>query len=190
MRKKHSYRVCRCTPEGCVVHLEARLLHDLVNREIHPIRCAESCRRKAQVALRLGDLCEEAGHPWWALKVWMMACQLIANRDYDEWIGVWFNTDWVRLSHVVAEEWCLDLGRRIDGLWGRLGHPEMGWWEAKVRASYDWLWLEKYDFCPSEFDDEWDAVVQEYEAEKETEAIFQDGLGCVYPKLVFRNELS
>ena len=131
-----------------MVHLEARLLHDLVNREIHPIRCAESCRRKAQVALRLGDLCEEAGHPWWALKVWMMACQLIADRDYDEWIGVWFNTDWVRLSHVVAEEWCLDLGRRIDALWGRLGHPEMGWWEA----------------------------------------IFQDGLGCVYPQLVFRNE--
>ena len=88
-----------------------------------------------RLALRLGDLCAEAGHPWWALKVWQMAARLIADRDYDDWIGVWLNTDRVRLSHVVAEAWCLDLGRRIDALWCRLGHQEMGWWEAKVQAS-------------------------------------------------------
>ena len=45
-RPRIPYLVCRCLPNGVVTHLEARLLRDLVNREIHPIRCAQSCRRK------------------------------------------------------------------------------------------------------------------------------------------------
>ena len=60
MRKHIPYRVCNCTPTGTITHLEARLLRQMVNREIHPIRCAESCRRKRQKAQRLGDLCAEA----------------------------------------------------------------------------------------------------------------------------------
>ena len=48
MRRRIPYRVCQCMPNGVVTHLEARLLRDLVNREIHPIRCAESCKRKYQ----------------------------------------------------------------------------------------------------------------------------------------------
>ncbi len=42
MRRKIPYRVCHCTPDGVVTHLEARLLRDIVNRAIHPIRCAET----------------------------------------------------------------------------------------------------------------------------------------------------
>ena len=38
-------------PNGVVTHLEARLLKDLVNREIHPIRCAESCKPKSVIRI-------------------------------------------------------------------------------------------------------------------------------------------
>ena len=44
MRRRIPYRVCSCTPNGVVTHLEARLLKDIVNSAIHPIRCAESCK--------------------------------------------------------------------------------------------------------------------------------------------------
>ena len=66
MRRRIPYRVCQCMPNGVVTHLEARLLRDLVNREIHPIRCAESCKRKYQKGMRIGDLCAETGHFVWA----------------------------------------------------------------------------------------------------------------------------
>ena len=59
MRSRIPYRVCSCMPNGVVTHLEARLLKDLVNREIHPIRCAESCKRKFQKGSRIGDLCAD-----------------------------------------------------------------------------------------------------------------------------------
>ena len=49
-------------PNGTVTQMEARLLKELVNREIHPIRCASSCGRKAQKGLMLGDLCAETRH--------------------------------------------------------------------------------------------------------------------------------
>jgi len=177
MRRKQTYRVCRCTSEGCIVHLEARLLHDLVNHEIHPLRCAESCRRKGQIALRLGDLCAEAGHAWWAMKVWQLGRRLIEYKDYDDWIYVWFNTEYVRLSYVVSEDLCIDLGRRIDNLWRKMGHPEMAWNEDSARAGYDSLWYEKFDFDRTEIDACLDEEERAYEAQKETEAIFQDGLG-------------
>ena len=48
-------------PDGAVTYLEARLLKELVNREIHPIRCASSCGRKGQKGLMLGNLCASAG---------------------------------------------------------------------------------------------------------------------------------
>ena len=69
MRSKIPYRVCSCTPDGVVTHLEARMLRKMVNREIHPIMCAESCKQKFKRGMRIGDLCAEAGHFSWALKV-------------------------------------------------------------------------------------------------------------------------
>ena len=61
MRRRIPYRVCSCMPNGVVTHLEARLLKDLVNREIHPIRCAASCKQKYMKGMRIGDLCAETG---------------------------------------------------------------------------------------------------------------------------------
>ena len=158
------------------MHLEARLVHDLVNREIHPIRCAESCRRKGQLALMAGDLCAETGHYWWAMKVWQWARRLIECKDYDDWRYVWFNTSVVRLGDVVSEDLCMALGRRVDNLWRRLGHPEMAWNEDSARAGYDYLWLEKYDYYRREIEEYWDNVELTYEQKQETEAIFRDGL--------------
>ena len=138
MRKHIPYRVCNCTPTGTITHLEARLLRQMVNREIHPIRCAESCRRKRQKAQRLGDLCAETGHFLWALKVWYLGLSEICRKDYDEWRLVHFNTDVVKLDDVVSEEDAMILGRRMDRLWCL-------YYERKAEAEYDFLWLEKYD---------------------------------------------
>ena len=70
MRRRIPYRVCSCTPNGVVTHIEARFLKGLIYREIHPIRCASSCARKAQKGLYLVNLCAEARHLMWALKIW------------------------------------------------------------------------------------------------------------------------
>jgi hypothetical protein len=117
----------------------------MVNREIHPIRCAESCRRKRQKAQRLGDLCAETGHFQWALKVWYLGLSEICRKDYDEWCLVHFNTDVVKLDDVVSEEDAMILGRRMDRLWCLLGYPEEAYYERKAEAEYDFLWLDKYD---------------------------------------------
>ena len=93
MRRRISYRVCRCTPCGVVTHLEARLLKDLVNRTIHPIRCASSSKQMFMKGMRIGDLCAETGHFWWALKVWRWTMQLMDAKDYDDWIEVRFDGD-------------------------------------------------------------------------------------------------
>ena len=103
MRRKIPYRVCHCTPDGVVTHLEARLLRDIVNRAIHPIRCAESCKRKYQKAMYIGDLCAETGHFLWALKVWSFTAYLIESKDYDDWRYVWFDNNRVRLTDVISE---------------------------------------------------------------------------------------
>lgn len=172
--------MCRCTSDGCMKHLEARLLRELVNREIHPIRCAESCRRKAQIAIRLGDLCAEAGYRWWAFKVWRLGMHLVASKDYDDWIAVYLNPERVRLSWVLSEDLCQLLGSKIDSLWRSMGHPEMAFHEQWVTAEYDWLYLEKFDYYRQEMDDYWYEVLEDYEEQKETETIFRDGLGLFY----------
>ena len=158
MRRKIPYRVCRCMPNGVVTHLEARLLKDLVNREIHPIRCAESCKQKFMKGMRLGDLCAQTGHFWWAKKVWELTESLIYNKDWEDWRDVWFDNRRVRLSDVVSETECELLSRRRSDLWQRLGFPEYSWWDEhceRIASStfgfyyYD-LWMDKYNFSPAE----------------------------------------
>ena len=173
MRRRIPYRVCRCTPDGCMTHLEARLLRQLVNREIHPLRCAESCRRKRQKAMRLGDLCAETGHFLWAMRVWSLGISLICDKDYDDWRYVWFNTRVVSLGDVTSEEDAKILGRRVDNLWRALGHPEMKGAEAWAEAEYDWLWLEKYDYDRNEWDDH--DMLAEARKRLAAEAVFREG---------------
>jgi len=186
LRRKIPYRVCRCLPNGVVTHLEARLLRQLVNREIHPIRCAASCKRKCQKGMYIGDLCAEAGHFVWAIKVWAYTANLIEDKDIDDWVDVRFDNKRVRLTDVISETEYELLIRRCCDLYKALGFPEDYWWsDAKERlasetfgTSYHYLFGEKYDsnWYPAELQEEWDSEMDAWERVQETERIFRDAL--------------
>ena len=167
MRRRIPYRVCRCMPNGVVTHLEARLLRDLVNHEIHPIRCASTCARKAQKGLYLGNLCAETQHPVWALKIWKFTLSQIHSKDYDDWIDVWFNTKYVRLRDVISDGICEIIGSRIDdieqklGLSVRKGRDSWKYWAGD--GWYNSLFYEKYD-------SDWDSV-RDFYFEMRNEAV-------------------
>ena len=176
MRKRSFYRVCRCTPDEGVVQLDTHLLHQMVNRSIHAICCAEHCRWKYQRGLLLGNLCLGTGHPYWAIKVWRFVLKLICRTDYDEWIDVPINPESVDIHNVLSETDCLSLGRRIDDLWRAIGHPECADMEAYAQKHYGWFWAEKYDFCQMEFD-ELIADLEAAEQQEKTETLFREGQG-------------
>ncbi len=167
MKRRIPYRVCRCLPNGVVTHLEARLLKDLVNREIHPIRCASTCARKAQKGLYLGNLCADAHHPMWALKIWKFTLSQIHSKDYDDWIDVWFNTKYVHLRDVISDGICEIIGKRIDfverslGLSDAQGRDSWEYWAGD--GFYDSLFYEKYD-------SDWDSV-RDFYIEMRNEAV-------------------
>lgn len=146
-------------PNGVVTHLETRILRDLVNREIHPIRCASTCARKAQKGLYLGNLCAESHHPVWARKIWKFTLSQIHSKDYDDWIDVWFNTKYVRLKDVISDGICEIIGRRIDTVERSLGLSDaQGRDSWEYRAGDGWynsLFYEKYD-------SDWDSVRDYY----------------------------
>ena len=170
-------------PNGVVTHLEARLLKDLVNREIHPIRCAESCKRKFQKGSRIGDLCAETGHFWWAMKVWELTERLIANKDWDDWRYVWFDNNRVRLRDVISETECELLSKRRSDLWRALGFPEYAWWTAEWEhiasdtfgSYYTDLWLDKFDFDPVSWTEEWESTMREIRDDQKTKVLFREG---------------
>lgn len=176
MRKRYSYRVCRCTPNEGVVQLETRLLRHIVNYRIRSIRCAQNSRMKYHFGLHLGQLCATSGHPWWAIKVWQFTLRLMCWKDYDEWIYVPVNPDYVRIDSVLSEPESMDLGRRIDTLWRKMGHPECAVMERYAQGAYDFFWLEKYDYSRVE-DEDFLTEIEAYERQQETNALFCEGQG-------------
>lgn len=100
------------------------MVKELVNKEIHPIRCAKSCKSMYLKDLQIGSLCAETGYLWWALKIWRFAAKLIEYKGYSEWRDVWFDNKRVRLRDVVSEAECVQLVRRCSDLWRVLGFPE------------------------------------------------------------------
>lgn len=190
MRRRIPYRVCRCLPNGIVTHLEARLLRELVNREIHPIRCAESCKRKFMKGMRLGDLCAETGHFHWALKVWELTERLIDSKDWDDWINVHFNPKWYNLTDVISETECELLIKRCCDLRKALGYPKEYWWSDKKEhyskryfgQQYYFLFAEKnygYYFFedPEEYEEEMRALRNWYK----TEELYHEGMTDYLP---------
>ena len=103
--------------------------------------------------LHLGQLCASSGHPWWAVKVWQYTLRLMCWKDYNDWISVPVNPDYIRIDSVLSEPESLDLGRRIDTLGQQLGHPECAVMQRYARSEYDFFWLEKYDYYRSEDED-------------------------------------
>jgi len=189
MRRRIPYRVCRCMPDGVVTQMETRLLIDIVNSEIHPIRCAESCKRKFMKGSRLGNLCAETGHFWWAMKVWRFTANLIENKDYDDWCDVWFNTDRVRLRDVISETECELLIRRCSDLWRALGFPEYAWWDEKREyfasnyfgTYYYYLYAEKYDGYYEYSFEEFEAEMEECRKNWELDLFFREVMDDFFP---------
>jgi hypothetical protein len=185
MRRKIPYRVCNCTPDGVITHLEARLLKDIVNQAIHPIRCAASCKWKYMRGMRIGDLCAETGHFLWALKVWSLTASLIESKDYDDWRYVWFDNYRVRLRDVISETECELLERRCSQLWRALGFPKYDWWNERVEylasryfgTCYYYLYEDKFDGYYDELIGEWEEEMMQFKAKQETEQLFREAQG-------------
>lgn len=186
MRRRIPYRVCRCMPDGVVTQMEARLLKDLVNSEIHPIKCASSCARKAQKGLYLGNLCAEAHHPMWALKIWKFTLSQIHSKDYDDWIDVWFNTDYVRLKDVISDGICEIIGRKIDDVERTLklsdakGRDSWAYWAGD--GWYDSFFCEKYDADWNNMLDYYIEMRNKAVERQHTERFFYEVQGDIVPQ--------
>ena len=158
--------------------MEARTLRGIVNRDIHPIGCASTCARKAQKGLLLGDLCAEAGHLLWALKVWKFTLGKIHAKDYGDWIDVCFHTEYVRLGDVISVGACEVIGRRIDDAERRLGLSDAcgrdSWAYRAGDGWYGGMWYEKYDFDWEALREECIGIRDEALQRQEREQIFSD----------------
>ena len=186
MRRRLPYRVCSCMPNGVVTHLEARLLRELVNREIHPLRGASTSARKAQKGLYLGNLCAEANHPMWALKVWKFTLSQVHSKDYDDWIGVWFNTKYVRLGDVISNGICEIIGRRIDDVERSIGLSDakgFDSWEYRAGDGwYDDMFYEKYDYDWGSERDSYIKLRNGAVEHQQSERLFYEGQGYLPPQ--------
>ena len=187
MRKRfHHFRVCSCSPEKGVTYLDTKLLMDIVNRAIRCIRCASTSRHKAHRGLLLGNLCAEARHPYWAVKIWKFTIEQIHDKDYEEWFDVTFNPEYVSLRDVIANGLCEIIGRRIDEVERRYGwsnpHGRDCWDYRAGDGWYDGFRCEKYDY-------EWEPIREYYiqlrnevMERQQTERIFREGQGDLPPQ--------
>jgi len=132
----------------------------------------------------LGDLCAETGHFWWARKIWLFTAGLIEDKDYADWRYVGFNTQRVRLRDVISETECELLYRRCSDLWRNLGFPEYAWWDKRMEhfasnyfgtCYYD-LFLDKYESYYEYSNEEYEAEMEGYRKDQETELLFRDAL--------------
>jgi hypothetical protein len=186
MRKRSIYRVCRCTPNGRIEQLETRLLVQMVNHDVHAIRCARYGGQKALVALRIGRLLEETGHDWWAVRLWLFAIGEIHAKDYDDWIDVWFNDKYVSFHEVISDGSCAVLGRCVDEVERRHGWslPQgMDSWEYRAGDGwYDSFRFEKFDcdwhYWRQHYLDMRDAAIDWQQAAQ----LFRDGQGDLPPQ--------
>ena len=189
-RLKH-FHVCSCSPEMGVTYLDARLLKDIVNRGIHPIRCASTCGHKALRGMLLGDLCAETNHLGWALRIWKFTLKQIHEKDYDDWIDVhWFNTKYVSFQDVISDGWCEIIGRRMDEAERKLGISDARGrdsWEYRAGDGwYNSFFAEKFDCNWDEWREEYLAMRNELLARQNTERIFRDGqANTVHPSDYF-----
>lgn len=185
-RRFKDVRVCCCTPDKGVMYLNAKMLQSIVDVSIHPMRCASTTGRMAQKGLLIGDLCMEARHPLWALKVWRLTLSLIHAKDYDDWCDVWFNTKYVRLGDVIADGWCEVIGRRIDEAERRLGLSDAKGresWEYRAGDGwYDSLYYEKYDACWDDWRDDYVTMRNEAVERQQRERLWYEALGWQPPQ--------
>ena len=168
------------------MYLNAKMLRSIVDASVHPMRCASTTGRMAQKGLLIGDLCMEARHPMWALKVWRLTLALIHAKDYDDWCDVWFNTKYVRLGDVICDGWCEVIGRRMDEAERRLGLANAKGrdsWEYRAGDGwYDGLWYEKYDSDWDEWREGYVRLRNEAVARQRRERMWHDVQGWLPPQ--------
>jgi len=188
MRKRKKCPVCRCTPVQGITHINVRLLLQLLNREVHPIKCAWNNRRKAQKAQILGDLCVNSNHPELAIKIWAFVENLLIIQDYRWFKSHWaYNPEWMNLSSLMAEPEALELGRRIDQLYLKMKHPEYVGYEDYAKNHFYWT---KYYSKPDYYDwlKETKCYMEEIRKQKAAENMFNDGNTDYNPAYsVFKN---
>lgn len=188
MRKRFYHScVCSCSPRKGIVYMDVKLLKDIVNHGVHSIRCASTCAHKAHRGILLGDLCAEAHHPMWALKIWKFTLEQIHMKDYNDWIDVWFNTKYVRLQDVISEGNCEIIGRRIDDLERRYGLSDAygrDSWEYRAGEGwYNGFRYEKYDYNWEELREEYIEMRDKAIEWQERERIFREGLNEQMPEM-------
>ena len=160
------------------MYLEAKTLSDIVNKGMRALVSTSNCPRKAHKGLLLGDLCREAGHLIWALKVWKFTLREIHTKDYDDWIDVSFHTEYVRLRDVISDGACEVIGRRIDDVEWCLGLSDAqgrdSWAYRAGDGWYDGLWYEKYDCEWEDTRDYFIELFRETRARQQRERLFQE----------------
>ena len=179
MRKHFSKEwVCRSMPSRGIAYLESRTLKEMVDKGIQSISNASSCPQMAQEGITLGDMCAEAGHPIWALKVWKHTLSAIHEMDYNDWIDVFFNPEYVRLSDVISDGVCEIIGKRIDEVERSIGLSDahgLDSWEYRAGDGwYNDLRFEKYDYDWEELRNEYIEMRDEALERQQREQIFLD----------------
>ena len=141
--------------------------------------------------LRIGELCFETGHLWWALRIWKLTAWLIETKDWDDWLYVHFNNEWESLTDVISEAECEELLKRCGKLYQALGFPEEYWWtEEKEHFANRYFGFQYYELFAEKhygyyfFDLDYvgyETEMSEIRDEQETDMLFRDGQGDCQP---------
>ncbi len=148
--------MCSCTPVGGILYMDAIELNRFINESTLELAKEPNTRTVGSRALELGILCEQKGWNLRALGIWEKFLQQIYN--YDSYWGmeeVPLPSPSVRIADLMAKDEARTLGKRIDRLWKRIGHPELADAHRRVDRYYWDIWLSRYyDACPISFIEE------------------------------------
>ena len=135
--------VCCGDPKGNITNMDARELDETVKWGMKAVECSHGGDERAKRGLHLGKICEDAGHPVLALRVWTDTFSMVSGDNW-EWCDEPINTAVYSFDSKVASTTLEELARNIDRLWRKLGHDEQARYMKKAKDDYRSLWLWKY----------------------------------------------
>ena len=132
--------MCSCTRRGRICFVDAIVLNQMVKEGELEIKNQLNTRKAGRMALELGTLCEKKGWYLRAIEVWKKGIEQLTYYDQVwEWRRLPSTQD--RISHFMAEDEALELGRRIDKVWETIGHKELAEAKKQVTKLYWSIWL-------------------------------------------------
>ena len=144
MRKRIKHeQVCSSRPDGQVTNMGVKELQELVTWGMKAVELTANTRQKAQRGLELGRLCEQAGHPVMALRVWTDTLSMVRVANFD-WEDTPINNRIYSFDSCIAFTEQDQLGASIDRLWRQLGHADQARFKALAEDDYRSIWLWKY----------------------------------------------